>query len=418
MGAVASGPYRVFNCLKSQDLQRTYQAIQALGVPVRQEGEVIFVEGRGGSGLTSPAHPLEMGNSGTTARLLLGILAGSSACATLTGDASLCRRPMWRVVEPLERMGAVIEGGRSKVPTCRTGRQGGRGGGGDKDHLPLTVRGGPLRGIDYTLPIPSAQVKSAVLFAGLFARGKSCVREPIATRDHTERLLAHLGAKITRQGDRLTLQPSGPLIAKDLEVPGDLSSAAFFLTAAALVAGSEVTVREVGLNPTRSGFLEVLREMGAEVSVECRVTSDEWEPRGDVMVRASSLKGVCVGPERIPGLIDELPILMVAATQARGQTRFEGTAELRVKETDRVHSMVSGLSAMGGKIGVEGEAVVLQGPTPLRGAAVDSLGDHRTAMALAVAGLLARGTTTVQGSEWIDISYPGFEKQLEALERG
>lgn len=423
VSALIKGTYRISALLESEDVRRTLEAMQALGVSIRKEGGAFIVEGRGEKGLTPPHAPLEMGNSGTTARLLLGLLAGgprawrqagSPFSATLRGDASLSRRPMQRVVDPLEKMGAAIEGKE-----------------GDKNHLPLTVHGRQLRGIEYALPVPSSQVKSAILLAAMGAEGPTRLVEAVATRDHTEKILVYLGAKLIREKQQLTLQPAGPLTARDLDVPGDISSAAFFLTAAALVPGSEVTVRGVGLNATRTGFLDILREMGAHVKVEGgegshhpsplprgeREDKGRWEPRGDVTVRSALLKAVSVEAQQIPQLIDELPLLMVAATQAKGVTRIEGAGELKVKETDRIQSMVAGLSALGARMHAEKETIVVEGPTRLRGTSVDACHDHRTAMALAVAGLLARGTTTVQGSEWMDISYPGFAKQLEALAR-
>lgn len=304
---------------------------------------------------------------------------------------------MRRVTEPLEKMGATIQGPMGN------------------DRLPLTVQGGRLKGIRYPLPVPSAQVKSALLLAGLYATSATTVVEPIPTRDHTERMLRYFGAKLSLAGDRITVEPNVSLKAQDLEIPGDLSSAAFFLGAAVIVPGSSVTVRQVGLNPTRTGFLDLLQRMGATLSVEKVPSNEVWEPTGEITAKLSSLRGITVEPHEIPRVIDELPILMVVATQAKGQTLIQGAGELKVKETDRVQSMVAGLSTMGARIRSEGETVIIEGPTRLRGAAVDSFGDHRTAMALSVAGLVASGTTTVQDTQWIDISFPGFEKVLDRL---
>ena len=400
MGALVEGTFRIRNVVESQDVKRTLAALQALGVSIRKEAGGLQVEGRAKKGLQGPAEPLEMGNSGTTTRLLMGLLAGHPFPATFQGDASLSKRPMRRVVEPLEKMGASI-----RSPQ------------GQKDHLPLTIRGGNLKGIRYTPPVPSAQVKSALLLAGLHAEGPTIVEEPIPTRDHTERMLAYLGADLVVEASRVKLEPGGSLRAKDFDIPGDFSSAAFFLVAAAIVPNSNVTAEGVGLNPTRTKLLDLLERMGARVET-VKEPDDAWgEPRGNVTVRHAKLRAVHVPASQVPQLIDELPVFLVAATQAEGQTRIDGVQELRVKETDRIQSMVSGLTAMGADIRVEKESLVIQGSTPLQGGkSVDSFQDHRTAMALAVAGSGASGgTTIVRESEWIDISFPNFEACLAAI---
>ncbi|MDO8730798.1 MAG: 3-phosphoshikimate 1-carboxyvinyltransferase [Candidatus Omnitrophota bacterium] len=404
LGALAHGSTRVLHCLASDDVERSRRAVETLGVPVRRDGEAWIVEGKGIEAFRKPAAPLDMGNSGTTTRLLMGILAGCPFETTLMGDASLSSRPMRRVTDPLQEMGAVI-----RIAAGAGGR-----------HLPLTIRGGGLKGIRYTPPVPSAQVKSALLLAGLSAEGPTTVVELVPTRDHTERMLRYMGAKIETAGQGITVEPGGKLRGREIEVPGDFSSAAFFLVAAAIVPGSSVTVRRVGLNPTRTGLLDLLKRMGANIKIASAPSghrNDELEPIGDVTVSYASLKAVVVEPALIPNIIDELPILMVAATQAEGISRMEGVGELRVKETDRIRSMVAGLSGMGASIRSEGDSVFVEGPSRLKGAAVDSFGDHRTAMALAVAGLAARGKTTVQGSEWVSISFPDFEEKLKAIRR-
>lgn len=397
LAALSQGRSPISGCLDSEDVRTTRAALEMLGIRIQDEGKVCWVEGRPQREWRAPAVPLPMGNSGTTARLLMGILAGCPFASTLVGDSSLSQRPMRRVTEPLERMGASFEGPNGP------------------ERLPLTIRGGRLRGIRYTLPVASAQVKSALLLAGLAAEGKTFVKEPLPTRDHTERMLSYLGARLVRQGQEILLEPGQVLRARPMEVPGDFSSAAFFFAAAAVIPGSRVTVRGVGLNPTRIGLLEVLRRMGARVESQRAEAQEDWEPRGDVTVSHGGLRGICLRAAEIPGLIDELPVLMVAATQAEGPTRIEGAGELRFKETDRIRSMLGGLSAMGALVRSEGDTVVLEGPSALRGAAVDSQGDHRTAMALAVAGLAAQGRTTIRGSEWIGISFPGFPDLLAAL---
>ena len=398
LGALARGPSRVLHCLASDDVERSRRAVEALGVAVRRDGEAWIVEGKGREAFRAPGSALEMGNSGTTTRLLLGILAGCPLEVTLTGDASLSGRPMRRVTEPLQKMGATVRGENGA------------------DRLPLTIRGGRLKGVRHTPAVPSAQVKSALLLAGLAADGPTTVVEPVPTRDHTERMLTYLGAEVGRKGQEVTVKPGKRLHGREMEVPGDFSSAAFFLVAAAILPGSNLTVRRVGLNPTRTGLLQLLRRMGARVRVSLRPGS-AWEPVGDVQVQGGPLKAVTVEPALIPNIIDELPILMVAAAQAEGVSRMEGIGELRVKETDRIRSMVAGLSALGAGIRSEGDTVIVEGPRPLKGTAVDSFTDHRTAMALAVAALAAEGKTTVRGGEWVSISFPDFWEILKTIRR-
>ncbi len=396
--AISQGTTRISNCLSSKDVESTRRALVDLGVTVQGAGQSWQVEGVGIRGFRPAKKPLDMGNSGTTARLLLGLLAGQPFTSTLTGDESLSKRPMRRATEPLEKMGAIVQGPHGP------------------DRLPLTVQGGRLRGIRYTLPVASAQVKSALLLAGLCAEGPTTVTEPVPTRDHTERMLKYLGARLTQNGWSVTIEPGSPLRARDLTVPGDISSAAFFLVAAAIVPGSSVTVRGVSLNPARTGILDLLEQMGARLQ-RTPTSGHAWEPVGEVMLRQAPLRGISVEPEQVPGVIDELPILMVAATQAKGVTLIEGAGELRVKETDRILSMVTGLTAMGARICAEAETIRIEGPTPLRGATVSSFNDHRTAMSLAVAGLVAQAETRIEESQWVDISFPGFARSLEAIRR-
>ena len=397
IGGLCDGQNRVTHLLNSDDVGRSRKAMEALGVSVRDSSDnAVIVKGNGLAGLRKPDAPLDMGNSGTTTRLLMGILAGCPFKTELFGDESLSKRPMKRVAAPLSKMGAIFEGVKGT------------------DFLPLSVRGGKLKGIRYELPVASAQVKSALLLAGLQADGPTTVVEPIATRDHTERMLEYLGARLTRNGHEITLHPGSLLKARDLRVPGDFSSAAFFLVAGTIVPGSKVVIEGVGLNPTRTALLTLLRRMGADISVQMHPESGS-EPIGDLTVSYRPLKGIEVEPELVPNAIDEIPILAVAATQAEGVTHIHGVGELRVKETDRIQSMVTGLSAMGAKIRAQGDSLIVEGPTPLNGAAVESFGDHRTAMALAVAGLTARGNTTIAGSEWVTISFPDFFQRLNGL---
>ncbi len=395
-GAISEGTTRVSNCLCSVDVEMTRKAVQALGVKIEEEGRDLLVYGAGHGKLKAPTGFLDMGNSGTTTRLLMGILAGQPFSATLFGDASLSKRPMKRVTEPLGKMGAKIDGPNGP------------------DRLPLTIHGGHLRGIRYAPAVVSAQVKSALLLAGLYAEGVTTVVEPSVSRDHTERMLRFFGALVRKEGFEISVEPGGRMKGRDLAVPGDISSAAFFLVAASIVPGSSVMARGVGLNPTRTGLLDLLTRMGMKLEISSR-TGDEWEPVGDIHAAYGPLLGITVESGMIPRVIDELPILMVAATQAQGRTVIQGAGELRVKETDRIHSMITGLAAMGADIRSEGDSVVIEGPTRLHAARVDSFQDHRTAMALAVAALTAKEPSSITGSEWVDISFPDFWDKLKFI---
>jgi len=402
LGAIAEGLSRVEGFLPAADCLATLRCVEALGVEVRRFDETtLVVHGRGLHGLHEPDDVLNCAGSATTMRLLSGILAGQPFHSVLTGNASLCSRPMARIVQPLRQMGATILGRKD-------------------DRLPpLSIRGGQLRGIDYALPVASAQVKSAILLAGLYAESPTTVHEPGPARDHTERMLRAQGAKIRVQGNSITLVPSGGLKAMDVAIPGDISSAAFLIAAACLVPRSEIVIEGVGVNPTRTGFLEALRTMGADIVVENRREGD-GEPVADIVVRASpgfnpGLRGVEVGGELVPRMIDEFPILAVAATQAEGETVVRDAAELRIKESDRIAAIVAELRKMGAQIEERPDGFVVEGPTSLRGAHVDSHGDHRLAMSLIVAGLLAEGETVVEGTECIEDSFPGFEETLTIL---
>ncbi|MBN1811678.1 MAG: 3-phosphoshikimate 1-carboxyvinyltransferase [Anaerolineae bacterium] len=405
-GALAEGGSRIEGFLSSGDCLATLGCLRALGVeiassPPQREGwgggqaTTLTVHGRGLHGLQAPGEPLNCVRSGTTMRLLAGILAGQPFDCTLAGDPQLLRRPMRRIAEPLRAMGAEIE---------------------DTDgRAPLAIRGRKLRGYDHTLVVASAQVKSALLLAGLYADGPTVVRQPDPARDHTERMLMAMGAKIAIDGLDITLTPVDVLTPNSLTVPGDISSAAFLLVAAALVEGSEVMIEGVGVNPTRTGLLGVLGEMGARIDIEnARVRGGE--PVADLTVRFSSLRGVEVGGSTVVRMIDEFPILAVAATQASGTTVVRDAAELRVKETDRIAVIAEGLQAMGARIEPQPDGFIVEGPLPLQGAVVNSYGDHRLAMALAVAGMIAEGETVVENSECIADSFPGFMALMQSLE--
>ncbi len=385
LATLAEGTSAVRGLSDGGDVVRTRSAVQAMGATI--DGEKII---GGRSRLHEPSDIVDLGNSGTGIRLLAGLCAGFPWLTVLTGDESVRRRPMSRVAEPLRLMGARVDGR-------------------DEGRLPpLAVRGGALHGIDYHLPVPSAQVKSAVLLAGLSAEGETVVRQPVVTRAHTEEMLAACGADLDVSEDGLVvrLRPS-TLQPFELDVPGDPSQAAFWVVAACVVPGSEVIVEDVYIGPARTGFLDVLDRMGADI-----------ERLGERSIRARyspDLHGTGVWPAEIAGLIDEIPVLAVAAAVAEGPTRFLDVAELRVKESDRVATIIDGLGALGAGVSVDGDALHVAGGVALRGAAVQSHGDHRIAMALAVAGLVAEGTTTIEGWEAVATSYPGFERDLERL---
>jgi 3-phosphoshikimate 1-carboxyvinyltransferase len=396
----------VTNFLPAADCQATLHAIQALGIEVEQpEPTALHIHGQGLKGLSEPDNVLDCRRAGTAMRLLAGLLAGQPFLSVLAGEPQLLRRPMARIVRPLQQMGATI-----------LGRQDGR-------LPPLAIRGGGLRGIDYTLPVASAQVKSAILLAGLYAEGKTTIREPGPARDHTERMLAARGCKFQVAGPTIELTPPQQLQAMDITVPGDFSSAAFLLVAAALVPGSELIVEGVGVNPTRTGLLDILRAMGADMHVQAQ-RSISGEPVADLVMRASELHGTQVSGELVVRTIDEFPILAVAATQARGETIVRDAAELRVKETDRIATTVGELRRLGAQIEAQSDGFVVHGPSRLQAsepsgegpALVNSHNDHRLAMALAVAGLVAIGRTRIMGADCINDSFPGFELLLARLQ--
>jgi 3-phosphoshikimate 1-carboxyvinyltransferase len=345
-----------------------------------------------GMKLQKPASFIECGNSGTTTRLIAGILAGQSFTTELRGDASLSKRPMKRIADPLSLMGAKVEGQGEKI--C----------------APLFITGGDLKAITYKLPMASAQVKSAVLLAGLFAPGKTSVVEPVATRNHTERLFSHFGIKWLRDGDTVTVYGGQTPNAEDIVVPGDISSAAFWMVAAAAMPGVQVTLRNVGLNNTRTGIINVLLRMGAQVTQS--ETHADGEPRGNVIIKGGELNGTVIGGAEIANVIDELPVLAVAAALARGTTIIRDASELRVKETDRIAAVADNLRRMGVTVTEHPDGMEIEGGAELKGATIDSFHDHRIAMAFAIAGLFADGTTTINDTDCIATSYPGFEREL------
>ena len=387
LGAIASGTSTVSGLNGGEDVSATRRCLAALGARIVSDEAKVTVESEGWPQLGEAEDVLDAGNSGTTLRSLLAVTAATPGAFTLTGDATLRRRPMLRVVSPLRQMGAAIDG-----------RLHG-------DRAPLFVRGGPLRGIDFESPVPSAQVKSAVLIAGLAAAGRTSVAEPLLSRDHTERMLEAAGVRLERNGTEIAVEGGQRLEPRDWVVPGDFSAASFLVVAALLTPGSELTIDNVGLNPTRTGLLETLREMGGDIDVDDR---GGVEPVGSITVRTSQLHGVDVPPERIPSMVDELPILAVAATQAEGDTRIAGAAELRVKESDRIAATKEGLRALRASIDELRDGLLITGPARLEAAEVESRGDHRIALALAVAGIVSGQNVKVRGWSCVNTSFPEF----------
>ena len=393
LSALARGSTTIRPWPSADDCERTLGLIEQLGVSIARSAGAVTVTGNGLRGLRAPSAPLECGESGTTLRLMAGVLAGQPFTSILAAAPSLSRRPMRRIVEPLTQMGAKFDGATSPLAP--------------EIHPPLTIRGrSPLNPIRHEPMVPSAQVKSAILLAGLFARGRTAVIERIPTRDHTERMLEQFQIPVKRDGPEVSLEPGEPVSPGTVTIPGDFSGASFFLVAASCVPGSRITLRDVGLNPTRMGLLPLLKRMGARVTVIAQTPS--VEPQGTLLVEASPLKAIQLRASEAPTVIDELPALMVAAACAQGRSSFQGVGELRVKETDRIQSMMEGLSRMGVRVArPQPDTVEIEGGA-LSGAEVSSAGDHRTAMSLAVAGLMAAGRTTIQGAECVAKSFPEF----------
>ncbi len=398
LGALAKGTTKITDFLQGADCLSTMECFRRMGIQIQNTSGEVLVHGQGLHGLAAPSDLLNVGNSGTTIRLLSGILAPQSFSATLTGDASIQKRPMKRVMEPLSQMGAKIES--LSGNGC----------------APLRISGTPLKGIHYKTPVASAQVKSCILFAGMYADGATTVTEPVLSRDHSERMLEHFGARLTREGTAVTIQPEPQLAAKEIPVPGDISSAAYFIAAATLVPHSEILIRNVGINPTRSGMLEVCRAMDADIQY-LNERDDSGEPTADLLVRSSSLKGTVIEGAVIPALIDELPVLAVMAAFAKGETIIRNAEELKVKESDRIAVMVENLSAMGADITGTPDGMIIRGGPALHGAEIHTYKDHRIAMSFAVAALAAEGTTHIEDADCVNISYPDFYGDLQRLSR-
>ncbi|MGG1574019.1 3-phosphoshikimate 1-carboxyvinyltransferase [Fictibacillus sp. NRS-1165] len=396
-GSIADGRTTVTGFLPGDDCLSTIDCFRKMGVSIEQKKDIVIIEGKGLKGLKEPMDILDVGNSGTTIRLMLGILANTPFHSCMTGDSSIAKRPMKRVTNPLREMGAAIEG-----------RDQG-------NYVPLSIRGGQCKGIDYQSPVASAQVKSAILLAGLSAEGTTSVTEPFKSRDHTERMLGAFGCKVDVDGNTASINGGQGLTGTHIEVPGDISSAAFFLVAGSIIPNSEITLKKVGMNPTRTGIIDILKEMGADITVS-HIEGEDAEPYADLTVKTSRLNGIEISGSIIPRLIDEIPIIALAATQATGTTVIKDAAELKVKETNRIDTVVHELQKMGVEIEATSDGMIIKGTSSLKGAEVDSHGDHRIGMMLAVAACLGEGETTLLNSDAVSVSYPGFFGELEKLQ--
>lgn len=395
-GSLADGITRIENFLPGEDCLSTISCFRQLGVEIVRKGSDVTVIGKGTSGLSKPEATLYVGNSGTTIRLMMGILSGLSFSSTLEGDESIARRPMTRVTLPLAKMGARI-----------TGRNNG-------EFTPLTVEGQKLTGITYELPVASAQVKSAILLAGLQAEGETVVVEPVKTRDHTERMIKQFGGQVERKEDAVKVTGGQMLKGTEIKVPGDISSAAFFLVAGAVVPGSDLILRNVGLNPTRTGIIDVLKSMGADFSID-PYEDESAEPAGDIRIKYSKLKGTIIEGDLIPRLIDEIPVIALLATQAEGKTVIKDAGELKVKETNRIDTVVNELKKIGVDIEATEDGMIIQGQQSLDGGTVSAHGDHRIGMMLSIAALLCKRDVILEQSEAVAVSYPGFFDDLYSL---
>lgn len=393
-GALAEGTSRISGLLDAADVRSTWRCLARMGVEIEEHAEQVHVHGVGLKGLSSPAGDLDCGNSGTTLRLLMGVLAGQPFAARLTGDASLSRRPMQRVADPLRLMGADI--------SLR-----------DKKYPPIQVEGRPLRGLDYVLPVASAQLKSALLLAGLYAESPVTLRGEIHSRDHTERMLPHFGVSLQQAEGSISLTPGQVMHATDFKVPGDPSTAAFWLAAAALIPGATIELPGVSLNETRLGFVRVLERMGAKIEI---LDSDgASEPSGTLRLTGGELVGTDVSPEEIPDLVDEVPLIAVLGARAKGKTEVRGAAELRIKESDRLEAIGQNLNRMKVALDLFPDGFAIQGPQAFQTAEIDPMHDHRIAMAFAIAGLVAQGPVRIHDPGCVAISYPEFFATLRSL---
>lgn len=394
-GSLAQGTTRITHFLEGADCLSTISCFRKMGVDIERNASEILVHGKGLHGLSAPSEILDVGNSGTTTRLISGILAGQSFTSELNGDASIQSRPMKRIMTPLQSMGADIVS--IKGNGC----------------APLRITGKSLQAVHYQSPVASAQVKSCVLLAGMYADGITRVTEPVLSRNHTEIMLNYLGAKVTSQGTTASIEPEPLLKAREIQVPGDISSAAYFIAAGLLTPDSQILLRNVGINPTRDGILKVCRAMGADITL--LNVNEEGEPVADLLIRSSQLHGTTVEGSIIPTLIDEIPMIAVMATFAEGTTVIRDAAELKVKESDRIAVVTEGLRRMGADIQPTEDGMIIHGGKPLQGAKINSYLDHRIAMSFAVAGTICDGTMDIVGGDCVNISYPEFYRDLYSL---
>ncbi|HIT90054.1 MAG TPA: 3-phosphoshikimate 1-carboxyvinyltransferase [Candidatus Merdenecus merdavium] len=395
-GAIAEGDTKITNFLEGADCISTMECFRDLGISIDHQNGEVLVHGKGLYGLSTPDHPLDVGNSGTTLRLLSGILAAQDFTTTITGDESIVKRPMKRIMDPLTMMGADM------ISIHHN------------DCAPLLIKGKRMFGIHYLSHVASAQVKSAILLAGLYANEPTSITEPSLSRNHTEIMLKHFGAHVTSNGVTATIHPGQKLIGCEINVPGDISSAAYFIAAGLLVPNSELLIQNVGVNPTRDGLIHVCKQMGGNVTLVNKRTSG-GEPIADILVKSSSLNGTTIEGDIIPTLIDEIPVIALMACMAKGTTIIKDAAELKVKESNRIDTMVENLSALGADITATEDGMMIKGPTPLHGATIDSKMDHRIAMTFAVANLICHGNITIKGKDCVNISYPSFYEELERL---
>lgn len=396
-GSIAKGETEITNFLQGADCLSTISCFRAMGIEIENDGNRVLVHGKGLHGLTKPNHVLDCGNSGTTTRLISGILSAQNFDVTLTGDTSIQKRPMKRIMDPLSLMGADIRSINGNG--C----------------APLAISGRLLHGIHYQSPVASAQVKSAILLAGLYADGETRVTEPYVSRNHSELMLSHFGADVHTEDTTAVIRPVKELYGQKIEVPGDISSAAFFLAAGLLIPDSEILIRNVGINPTRDGILCICKDMGADITLLNEKTSGE--PTADLLVRSSRLHGTVIGGSVIPTLIDELPMIAAMACFAEGETIIKDASELKVKESNRIAVMVENLSAMGADVEETEDGMIIRGGKSLHGAVIDSHLDHRIAMTFAITGCMAEGETEILGAECVNISYPGFYDDLKRLSK-
>lgn len=395
-GSIAKGTTKISHYLQGADCLSTISCFEKMGIRIENNGSSVLVHGQGLHGLKKPKTILDCGNSGTTTRLISGILAAQNFPVALTGDDSIKKRPMNRIIEPLALMGAQIKSMENNG--C----------------APLAITGQKLHGIHYTSKVASAQVKSAILLAGLYADGETRVTEPYVSRNHTEIMLEAFGAKVHTENTTVSIQQADELYGTEIVVPGDISSAAYFIAAGLMVSDSEILIKGVGINPTRSGILSVCREMGGSVTL-LNETKGSGEPVADLLVKSSALHGVTIGGAIIPTLIDELPMIAAMACLAEGETVIKDASELKVKESNRLNVMVNALRSMGADVEETPDGMIIRGQRPLHGAVIDSKLDHRIAMTFAVLSLCAHGETTIQGRECVNISYPGFYEDLNNL---